>query len=1100
MESQRVKLFDDEFGHYVIIRYTKIMESINEWEKNQVNRQVDILVNDHDAIMTNHLLRKEKNGKLAINVKPEMDLILGGINRMTLNEIKVEKESLTAYWKRRDELWNLKMKLMRITEWYNFTRFKVHEQEKHLIYPNSKEISGMVKDFIEKHTWKTYSIEELDGLFETLEHLYKRITKAHTNIELIVEKIRSWGNVPMYERKEEIDTNLLYIIDRDNIVDTRYKTCIETQDFIRDVMRENYYLFTDKFSIFDGEIIVHTEGEPDKTTDEAIAYTLYEEYIDEMVGKEVLAAVINSLKYLYDELRVPTPLFEICYSLDTENRTSIFYPDLNVDATESFVSFATSLMVDIFGMASLIKRIKRCQFDDTSDYTILLKDNDTIEKYRLDVVVQTKKVSKDTIAKYEPYQRFAFLWKMDRIKYLNAFLKYGREMNAEDLEKIDEESFDEEPQKPTLEAIDYEIKRHRDLIPQIEEIPEFDDIEPWCRVKNYLFKTKLIAETNEWINMFINYLHNHVTNRLNELEQFILDANIMLTNKCDKSEIDKFRAMHNLMNEIERQAEEVDYMFPPLKDEVLLLRKYDHEMDTRVKEQFIELPLAWLKLKKFKTVVRKEIEPVKDHQMELTGKRIKLFTLRIHDFQKRFRNQAFFKQDCKNAYEIIDQMYEFIMKYERQAELLDVFAKLFKINVGPNDALMKQCRKETKILKLVWDYWYSMQYRIHLWENTLWSKIDVESVEGECKRIAKEVRAIDACCKEWEPYATLEGELINLMTSLRVLTSIQNPSIKERHIDELRGIVGYYFEINEQTTFNDLVLLKLHLHEDEVKDLVDKAIKEQAIEKALVEVVKAWSDISFEYEKLGNKTLLKVSDDFMELLEDHLTQLQSMMDSKFVGFFYNEVNEWLKKVFAVQQVVELWMEAQRKWVYLEVIFVGSEDINEQLPEQAAKFVKIDAGVRKEVEELQKSKTAVEACGRDGLIEYLRYLEPELADCERALNAYLETKRLAYPRFYFVSTADLLDILSNATDPQYVGKHLTKLYDSMAKLFYMEGTKQAYAMFSKENAEEVAFLNECSCDGQVEVWLNRITDSMRETVHEKFESSLKAYPLKPRSEW
>lgn len=72
-----------------------------------------------------------------------------------------------------------------------------------------------------------------------------------------------------------------------------------------------------------------------------------------------------------------------------------------------------------------------------------------------------------------------------------------------------------------------------------------------------------------------------------------------------------------------------------------------------------------------------------------------------------------------------------------------------------------------------------------------------------------------------------------------------------------------------------------------------------------------------------------------------------------------------------------------------------------------------------VKEVEKTKNVVDATNIPNLYDRLENLQGQLTLCEKALAEYLETKRLAFPRFYFVSSADLLDILSNGNNPTVV---------------------------------------------------------------------------------
>ena len=80
-----------------------------------------------------------------------------------------------------------------------------------------------------------------------------------------------------------------------------------------------------------------------------------------------------------------------------------------------------------------------------------------------------------------------------------------------------------------------------------------------------------------------------------------------------------------------------------------------------------------------------------------------------------------------------------------------------------------------------------------------------------------------------------------------------------------------------------------------------------------------------------------------------------------------------------------------------------------------------------LQEFDECKNCVASCNREGLMKRLDKQQTELEMCEKALADYMESKRRAFPRFYFVSSADLLDILSNGNNPVKVMQHMSKCF-------------------------------------------------------------------------
>jgi len=117
------------------------------------------------------------------------------------------------------------------------------------------------------------------------------------------------------------------------------------------------------------------------------------------------------------------------------------------------------------------------------------------------------------------------------------------------------------------------------------------------------------------------------------------------------------------------------------------------------------------------------------------------------------------------------------------------------------------------------------------------------------------------------------------------------------------------------------------------------------------------------------------------------------------------------------QVLDVWLNVQRKWMYLEGIFIGG-DIRQQLPEEAKMFDQIDKNFQRINSDASKNPNIKDCCMAVNRLSDLQNMLHVLDKCQKSLNDYLDSKRNAFPRFFFISDDELLSILGSS-DPTCV---------------------------------------------------------------------------------
>lgn len=133
-----------------------------------------------------------------------------------------------------------------------------------------------------------------------------------------------------------------------------------------------------------------------------------------------------------------------------------------------------------------------------------------------------------------------------------------------------------------------------------------------------------------------------------------------------------------------------------------------------------------------------------------------------------------------------------------------------------------------------------------------------------------------------------------------------------------------------------------------------------------------------------------------------------------------------------------------------------------------------------------------------------------------LEEYLESKRVVFPRFYFLSNDELIEIIAQAQNVRAVQPYMNKCFDAIWRIQFENDDDEGNPLKAEINGEDnlptniismissekeiVQFLSKVKAKGNVELWLSRVEEQMIKTLRSLMFAAIEDYKKHLREKW
>ncbi|KAL0227387.1 hypothetical protein P9112_014711 [Eukaryota sp. TZLM1-RC] len=643
--------------------------------------------------------------------------------------------------------------------------------------------------------------------------------------------------------------------------------------------------------------------------------------------------------------------------------------------------------------------------------------------------------------------------------------------------------------EPSLTDYQLLFTKFNEVISQISELPNTINISGTLDIAATDVKTQLKDLIASWKTYYANSLSESVKTQMKEIEDNLADHFSKLTFQQAKEEFDleDVRDIMTQLAELRSLEADFDLKLLPLSETFNLLSNFDVGVGKEDVEELDNIKNLWEKLRSCVVDLMDRLTDLQPIMRSALVSSVKNLVKDVENFKKDYDENGPMVPgtELEVASERLKTFKAAYAERERKASTYNVGEELFNLPITQYPELV-QIRRELKLLDSLYGLHANVMTAIRGYGDILWSDKDLDAIAVQLSDFQQKCRRLPSSLREWDAYRQLKEMIDGFYDTLPLLQQIGNDCMRPRHWEAIQRLCNCKLRWDaEDFTMSEILEAPLLDHKEDVEEIANSAVKEREIEIRLGQIENDWRDQAFEFAEYKSRGLLLLkpaeTSEIVALLEDSQMVLGGLISSRYNAPFKSRITDWINKLSTCSERIDLWLRVQFLWAYLEAVFSGG-DIANQLPQEAKRFAGIDKSWVKIMNTAVNEPHCISlCCSNDTLENLLPHLIEQLEICQKSLSHYLESKRSLFPRFYFVSDAQLLEILGQASDPNNIQSHLKSISENIGKVIFDKKIPNDIIAIQSVEGEIVPLVRRVTAQGAIETWLTALIDSMQLTI-------------------